>query len=168
MSDARPSRSNKSTPGCFFQHTRGGQAAEDFFARRAFSGPQPLRLRQGDAQARHLRVLGLHLVHEPEYRCPDAGVDAPSPRGVRPFTSGPKSDVLHLGCLKGKSRSSIAVSIAAGNGMRFNDLRARLRMVAGSPARGHVADCNASVSVKAGEIRTRGRTASSSARASPC
>ena len=63
------SRSNKSTFGRHPQHTLREQPAEDVFARRLIDRPQSLCLRQGDAQAGHLGVLSLHLVHQCSDRC---------------------------------------------------------------------------------------------------
>jgi hypothetical protein len=68
------SRSNEPAFAGSPQHAPRDQAAEDLFARRPINSPQSLRLRQSDAQARHLRVFGLYWFDERASRsasCPD-------------------------------------------------------------------------------------------------
>jgi hypothetical protein len=61
-------RSNKTTFSGHPQHAAPHQSAEGLLAGLPVDSPQSLRLRQCDAEARHLRVLGLYLVHEPPNR----------------------------------------------------------------------------------------------------
>jgi hypothetical protein len=63
------SHPNESTPGRHPQHAARGQTPERLLAGRSIDRPQPLRLSQGDAQARHLVVLGLHLIHQLANAC---------------------------------------------------------------------------------------------------